>query len=234
MTAGQALAAKRAERGLSIEQVAASTRIRPDYLRAIEAEDFKAFAAAVYVRGYVRAYASYLGLVPDELLAQLPPTVGSPDLAVRVIEKPRPRGFVITTPAVAAAALVLFASAFAGYAWRQVSVDQRALLASATPPPSQAAAPTTPTASPAIQPRPIVVGVRVTDSVWINVSVDGNPQYGDSGRTLSAGSIVYFTGVDVKITSGKASATFITIDGRSVGALGVGVTTREFSSQTSS
>jgi hypothetical protein len=79
-----------------------------------------------------------------------------------------------------------------------------------------------------------VVGVRVTDSVWVNVSVDGNPQYGDSGRTLPAGSVVYFTGLNVKITTGKASATFITIDGRSVGAMGVGVATREFSSQTSS
>jgi len=73
----------------------------------------------------------------------------------------------------------------------------------------------------------------VTDSVWMNAIVDGTPQYGDSGRTLPAGSIVYFTGVDVKITSGKASATFITIDGRSLGPMGVGVATREFSSQTS-
>jgi hypothetical protein len=100
-------------------------------------------------------------------------------------------------------------------------------------PQAAAGAAATAIASPAIQARPIVVGVRVTDSVWINVTVDGTPQYGDQGRTLPAGSIVYFTGVDVKVTSGKAAATFITIDGRSVGALGAGVATREFSSQTS-
>jgi hypothetical protein len=44
---------------------------------------------------------------------------------------------------------------------------------------------------------------------------------------------VYFAGVDIKITSGRASATFITIDGRPIGALGNGVATRDFSSQTS-
>jgi hypothetical protein len=44
---------------------------------------------------------------------------------------------------------------------------------------------------------------------------------------------VYFTGLDVKITSGKASVTLISIDGRNLGAMGVGVATREFSSQTS-
>jgi hypothetical protein len=39
--------------------------------------------------------------------------------------------------------------------------------------------------------------------------------------------------VDIKITSGRAAATYITIDGRSLGTLGVGVATKEFSSQTS-
>jgi hypothetical protein len=84
-----------------------------------------------------------------------------------------------------------------------------------------------------VQARPIVVGVRVTDVVWINAVVDGTPQYADSGKTLPAGSVVYFTGVDIKITSGRAAATYITIDGRSLGTLGVGVATKEFSSQTS-
>jgi hypothetical protein len=78
-----------------------------------------------------------------------------------------------------------------------------------------------------------VVGVHVTDEVWINVFVDGRPLYADAGKTLPAGSIVYFSGVDVKITSGKAAATFITVDGRAMGALGSGVATRDFSSQTS-
>lgn len=231
MTIGRQLAAKRGERGLSIEQVAASTRIRTEYLRLLEDDDYEGFAAPVYARGYLRTYATYLGLDADTLLAQLPASA-SVDLAIKVMEKEKRAGFVLTTPAVAAVGLVLFASAFVGYAWRQVTVDQRAIVQSAGQPPAATASPTV-VASPAIQARPIVVGVRVTDAVWINVTVDGNPQYGDSGRTLPAGSIVYFTGLDVKVTSGKASATYITIDGRTVGAMGVGVATREFSSQTS-
>lgn len=73
----------------------------------------------------------------------------------------------------------------------------------------------------------------MTEEVWINVMVDGKPQYGDMGRALPAGSVVYFTGLDVKVTSGKAWATFISIDGRNLGPMGAGVATREFSSQTS-
>jgi cytoskeleton protein RodZ len=233
MSPGQALAARRGERGLSIDQVAGSTRIRPEHLRALEADDYAHFAAPVYAKGTLRTYAVFLGLDPADLVARLPAKMQAPDLAIKVMERERRHGFAITTPAVAAAAFVLLAGAFAGYAWRQITVDQRAILAAGTPP-AQASAPASPAASPAIQARPIVVGLRVTDSVWINVTVDGNPQYGDSGRTLAAGSVVYFTGLDVKVTSGKASATFITIDGRNVGAMGVGVATREFSSQTSS
>ncbi|HSS60083.1 MAG TPA: helix-turn-helix domain-containing protein [Candidatus Limnocylindrales bacterium] len=232
MTPGAVLAAKRGERGLSIDEAAAGTRIRAEHLRALEADDHDRFAAPVYARGYLKTYATFLGLDADDLLAQIPETARRPSLALGVMRKERRPGFVLTTPAVAAAGVVLLAGAFAGYAWRQVTVDQRAMVAFASPSAATKAI-QTPAASPAIQARPIVVGVRVTDAVWINVSVDGNPQYGDSGRTLPAGSIVYFTGVDVKVTSGKASATFITIDGRNLGAMGRGVATREFSSQTS-
>lgn len=234
MTPGEVLIAKRGERGLTIEQVAAATRIRIDNLRALEADDFDEFPAAVYARGYLRTYATFLGLDADALLRRVP-DAGRPNLAIGLDDKPRPARFVLTTPAVAAAGLVLLAGAFAGYAWRQITADQQQLVAvvSPSPRPTPSGAPATPTASPAVQARPIVVGVRVTDSVWINAVVDGNPQYGDSGRTLPAGSVVYFTGVNIKLTSGKASATFISIDGRNLGPMGVGVTTREFSSQTS-
>lgn len=207
------------------------TRIRVDHLRALESDDYDAFPAPVYARGYLRTYATFLGLDADALLAQVGATKRAPRLALGVMDRRR-RAFVLTTPAAAAAGLVLLAGAFAGYAWRQITVDQPAMVAYTSPSPPSSAAPT-PSASPAIQARPIVVGVRVTEVVWINATVDGNPQYRDSGRTLPAGSIVYFTGADVKITSGRASATFITIDGRNLGAMGVGVATREFSSQTS-
>jgi hypothetical protein len=140
---------------------------------------------------------------------------------------------VVTAPAVAAAGLVLFVGAFTGYAWRQLQSDR--LPDPPTPASQVAVSPpaATPAPSPAPQTKPMVLGVRVTEEVWINVFVDGRPQYADAGKTLPAGSVVYFAGVDIKITSGKASATFITIDGRSIGAMGAGVATRDFSSQTS-
>lgn len=231
MTVGRSVAAKREERGLSIEQVASATRVRAEYLRALESDEIGRLVAPVYATGYLRTYATYLGLDADELAAQLPGRP-RPGFELRLgTSEPRPR-VVVTTPMIAAAAVVLLAGALGGYAWRQVANEPRAASALASPS-AVAGVAATPGASPAVQARPIVVGVHVTETVWINAVVDGTPQYGDSGRTLPAGSIVYFTGLDVKITSGKASATLISIDGHNLGAMGVGVATREFSSQTS-
>jgi hypothetical protein len=232
MKIGEALAARRGERGLSIEQVAASTRVRAEHLKWLEADEFARFAAPVYAKGCLRTYATFLALDADGLIGQMPAVPKTPSLALGLTRTERRPRLVLTTSAIAAAGLVLLAGFFTGYTWRQVTVDQRVTAAMSSPSRPAAAAATS-VASPAIQARPIVVGVRVTDEVWINALVDGTPQYGDTGRTLAAGSIVYFTGVDVKITSGKGSATFITIDGRNLGAMGVGVATREFSSQTS-
>lgn len=232
VTLGETLAARRGERGLTIEQAASATRIRAHYLGALESDELERLAAPVYAKGHLRTYARFLGLDPEPLVAMLKPEARDMRrlLSIGGVAA-RPRA-VVTAPALAAAALVLLAGAFGGYAWRQVQADQRPAIVS-PPAPQVALAPNAaPIPTPSPQARPIVVGVRVTEEAWINAFVDGRPAYADAGKTLPAGSVVYFSGVDVKITSGKAASTFITIDGRAIGALGTGVATRDFSSQT--
>lgn len=232
MTAGEVLAARRGERGLTIRNAAAATRIRPDYIAALEAGELERLPGPVYAKGYLRTYARYLGVEPEPLLEMLDVDVQDPRRRLGIAPSRRRKRFVVTTPIVIAASVVLLLGAFAGYAWRQVTADQRP---SGGPPSAQLAAvspPGTPVPSPSPQPQPIVVGVRVTDLVWVNVIVDGKPQYADAGKMLAAGSTVYFTGLDIKITSGKAASTYVTVDGRALGPLGAGVATREFTSQT--
>lgn len=231
MSLGEVLSARRGEQGLTIEQAAAATRIRPERLRALESDDLSVFDAPVYARGSLRAYATYLGLEPAALVSSLG-LDGAPALAVALgTERPRPR-VALTTQAIAAGGLVLLVSAFGGYAWRQMSADGRTVVVSPAPQPGAAGGAAI-VGTPAVQARPIVVGVRVTDTVWIDAVVDGASPYGSLGRTLAPGSVVYFTGVHVKVTSGKASATYISVDGRNLGPMGVGVATRDFSAQTS-
>jgi cytoskeleton protein RodZ len=232
MTLGEVLAARRGERGLTIQQAAAATRIRAHYLSALESDELERLAAPVYAKGHLRTYARYLGLDPEPLVGMLRTERQDPRRLLSIAKLAvRPR-MALTAPALAAASLIVLAGAFTGYAWRQIQSDQRPVVTSPAAQPVAVAPSGTPRPTPTPALRPIVVGVHVTDEVWINVFVDGRPQYADGGRTLPAGAVVYFSGLDIEITSGKAAATFITVDGRSLGAMGTGVATRAFSSQT--
>jgi len=59
---GARLRRARLTRGFEVDDVASATKISPAYLRFLEEERFDDLPAAVYVRGFIAAYARYLGL----------------------------------------------------------------------------------------------------------------------------------------------------------------------------
>lgn len=79
MPIGDSLRRARTERGLGFDEVSDATKIRVRYLRALEAEDWSALPAPAYARGFLRTYASYLGLDADVLVEDFRRTVGEGD-----------------------------------------------------------------------------------------------------------------------------------------------------------
>ncbi len=69
MEIGKALKAAREARGLSLNDVEADIKIRHKYLEALENEDYRVLPGKVYVKGFLRNYARYLGLNSDEIIA---------------------------------------------------------------------------------------------------------------------------------------------------------------------
>src|SRR5262245_19018915 len=61
----------REQRKLSVHQVAEATKIKTDHIRALEAGNYEVFAAPVYIRGFVRTYATILHLDIPQLMAEL-------------------------------------------------------------------------------------------------------------------------------------------------------------------
>jgi cytoskeleton protein RodZ len=59
---GPALREARERRGLAFGDVEADTAIRTRYIRALEDEQFHVLPGATYTKGFLRAYAEYLGL----------------------------------------------------------------------------------------------------------------------------------------------------------------------------
>ena len=66
---GARLRRTRLRRGMDLEDVSNATKISAANLRLIEEERFAELPARVYVRGFVGAFASYVGLDPRDASA---------------------------------------------------------------------------------------------------------------------------------------------------------------------
>jgi len=69
---GETLRKARVEKNITFEDAERVTRIPRRYLEALELENFGILPAPVYARGFLRSYASYLGLEPRDLLPFFP------------------------------------------------------------------------------------------------------------------------------------------------------------------
>ena len=239
MSLGGILREARQAKGVTLEQAAAATRIRLRTLTALEDDLLAELPAPVYVRGYLRTYAHYLEVDSDRLVEAYEETRerGGGSLAIRPLSSlTSSPNVVLTAPAAGAIGLVLLVVAFTGYVYRELESVRT------PPPPPRIAATALPSSSPTIAvspsptptPTPAVANlvVTATDTVWIDVQVDGKPQFADSGKILQAGTTVAFSGAKVKISTGKGGATLVSVNGRNLGPMGNGVITREYTAQT--
>ncbi|NWF56254.1 MAG: helix-turn-helix domain-containing protein, partial [Syntrophaceae bacterium] len=69
-TVGLFLRKEREKKNVSLDAVAKVTRITRENLAALENDDFQFISAPVFVRGFLRNYANYLGLDPKEVIAR--------------------------------------------------------------------------------------------------------------------------------------------------------------------
>lgn len=68
-TVGEILKNYRESKKITLEEVAIETRIKKEYLLAIESNNFKKFPYGVSTRGFIKNYAEYLGLSSKDILA---------------------------------------------------------------------------------------------------------------------------------------------------------------------
>ena len=157
---GEEFRSAREARSLSLSDVAERLHIRSVYLAAIEDEDWHVIGAPVYVRGFMRTYARFLGLDPEAAVARFAAAVpaGSPapaparpptpaNTAEKRAERSSPSLAAILSIVVAVAAVL-----FVGYEFYQyrAGAPAAAPMAQASAPPDVAvAAPPDDAATPA-------------------------------------------------------------------------------------
>src|SRR5437764_5062330 len=85
-TVGERLRAAREEKGLSLEDIAAQTRIPRRHLESIETADWNALPAPTYTTGFAKSYASAVGLDRTEIGDQLRAEMGGQRFASNATE----------------------------------------------------------------------------------------------------------------------------------------------------
>ena len=225
---GDELRAAREARHLSLSEVSERLHIRSVYLEALENENWALIGAPVYVRGFLRTYARYLGLEPEpavqdfnETLARVP--AAAPERRVTVRRSRRGE----TSPwlwiaALAAAVLV----GFVGYNYFELRASHRALAFAgplATEAAARAASPQIAAAPPTAAQRTLspaerrTLEVRLTKTTWLLVEIDGNKLL---EGTFPPGTRKAFHGKLAEIRTGNAGGVELTVNGKELGAMG--------------
>ena len=95
---GISLQKARRERKISLKKAYEDTRIKIKYLIALEEDNYDLFSADIYIKGFLRNYANYLGLDGDELIKiyeeqypsiQTKPEIGLKKLKLRSLKTER-------------------------------------------------------------------------------------------------------------------------------------------------
>lgn len=81
---GALLRERREAMGASLAEVEAATKIRQKYLSALEADEWQLLPGEVVGRGFLRNYATYLGIEPTEMIERRR-TVADPSLATVLV-----------------------------------------------------------------------------------------------------------------------------------------------------
>src|SRR5258708_5957 len=126
--------------GVTLEQATEDTRIRGKFLQAIESGDYQSLPGTVYTKGFLRNYAGYLNLDPEEMVALYTGERGGSEPA-RTFAPMRPlvkRSFIFT-PAVLVPVVVLAGIlAFVLYVYYQFTTFAVAPHVDITDPPGDA------------------------------------------------------------------------------------------------
>ena len=212
---GPALRKARQSRGKSIEEASRDTRIRGEYLQALEREAFGSLRGDVYVRGFLRSYSSYLGLNPDKVVSVYVRSMGK-DVA-DVPEPPPVQPLKHASLhkmlyrrgnwklAVAFAVVVLGAAGAVGLLSRSAST------------PTPAGQPRSPAAALATPPGVTLV-ITPSRPVKALVSVDGVPRF---DGTLRKGVARTFKGTNlIRLRLEKGGLADLTVNGTDIGAPG--------------
>jgi cytoskeleton protein RodZ len=227
-TVGERLRAAREAKGLSLEDVAAQTRIPQRHLASIETAEWDSLPAPTYTTGFAKSYASAVGLDRVEIGNQLREEMGGQRFANTSSDVFEPADPARTMPkSLVIGAIVAVIVLIAVMSWLNKRALEQPQAANAPVVADNAA----PAPQPATPPPPAQVRAQgpvvlaATAPVWLQVSEKGGASLFSGmlqpGQTYS----VPATAAAPVLKTGKAEALKVTVGNSVAGPLGPPATT---------
>ncbi len=239
-TVGARLREARERRGVSLRQIANSTRISVMSLEALERSDLSRLPGGIFTRAFIRAYAEEVGLDPDrtmqDFIAELPPEAANATARSVMTEDGEQlesdRRAVATAMRLAAVSLPII-GLVVYFGLRGPAADTSAPLpvepAAAAPEtaggtgaePQSAEAPATPAASAPAGSVPaagLTMEISPRGACWVSVTADGEPAF--SGVMRPGDKQVVHAKEQITFNVGDAGAFAFTLNGRAGRPLG--------------
>jgi cytoskeletal protein RodZ len=226
---GDWLRRQREMREISLRDIADRTKISLRYLEAMEADRFDLLPAAVFAKGFLREYARYVGLSPDDVVNHYL-SVNHPEEQeaskddTKVRSKPRPvdpgqprvrrnwsSGLLLALVAFVLLVLVGLAVWYVDRQRHEPSAASRQSTPSVVVPPAPAPKPAaTPNAPP--QPSaPLQVALDFTQDCWVEAVIDGKNR--TSELRVQGESLQLEAEKSIVLTLGNAGAVEVQVNG---------------------
>ncbi len=241
---GKRFKLERESKHLNLEEIAQETRIGVRFLRAIEEEAFHVLPGGIFNRGFIRTYASRLGIDPEQSVAEYKALVKEADVDETVllnVSPETPERHVLPIAVGCLVVLVVLFYVFArepgmprGAPARSIATTEATAITGPAPTPQYA--PETPAPvirlSPVTTPDPrttqaempnyatgVDVRINVLNDTWVSVQSDGEAVV--EGVILGAGTTRRYSASEaLELTIGNAAGLTLSINGREVPTLG--------------
>ncbi len=225
----------REAKGVSLDDIARSTRVGRGHLEALESDSWGELPSPVFVKGFIRAYCEFLEASPDEALGLYREATGEtvkPDRVQSAVHTLPPRrvGPLMVS-------LVLFIALGASLVALRIGLKSSprpaptvsgAARGNAESVPSSTSPPVRSAPAVPVQPAPVPAGepgpagqrllIRAVEPTWIRVQVDEGQV---TEELLQAGAIREWTAARrFVLTVGNAGGLEVDLNGRRIPALG--------------
>jgi cytoskeleton protein RodZ len=213
-------------REISLRDIADRTKISRRYLEAMEADRFDLLPAPIFAKGFLREYARYVGLSPDDVVnhylsVHYPEDVpGDPKEDTKVRSRPKPidpgqppvrrswsYGLILAIAGLVLLVLVAVAAYLADQRHEEpVQGGQAPPIAAPPPAPFVQPAPVTP------EPRaPLEVSLDFTKDCWVEAVIDGRNRF--SELRVQGEALQLEAQTSIALTLGNAGAVDVQVNG---------------------